>query len=174
MRFTQYGNQKERRKKKEFHPLYHFIRVSFLSSTKLCCFSSSIHCTSAPISKIYCFRKSWVECSSRTGPLLQQDLKWCQEMGGGREGEHSKWHSPRSGNSLGRICGKPEVYRSKAPQSSARASPIANLFPLSELKEKRTLASSGELGMVPADDTLWQAAAPVWVRPAIMWCALDS
>lgn len=61
--------------KKEFSILNHFIRISFLSSTKLCSFSSSIHRMSPLICKIYCVRKSWVECSSRTGPLLQKDLK---------------------------------------------------------------------------------------------------
>lgn len=42
----------------------------------------------------------------------------------------------------------------KPHKAVLRLPPTANLFPLSELKEKRTVASSGESGTVPADDTL--------------------
>lgn len=118
MKATEYrgqGREEKRRKKKDSNTLPHFLRISFLSLTKLCSFSCSAPRMTLPARKNYWVWKSRVECSSRTGPALQPVLKWCQEMGGGREGEHSEWHSPQSGNSLGKICGKPEIYSSKAP-----------------------------------------------------------
>lgn len=56
---------------------------------------------------------------------------------------------------LARFVENPEVHRSKAPQGSAPAAPTStNPLPVPELREKRTVASPGESGAVPADDTL--------------------
>lgn len=70
IKFAQYGKGK-----KKFDILHHCIRISLLSMAKLCSFPNSVHHINPPISKIYCVRKYWVECSRRTGPLLEKDLK---------------------------------------------------------------------------------------------------